>query len=58
MALGVSIYGESSRKLGIKKRVVKFANFHVLCETILYCLYMLIEIGFITNINEEKRIIF
>ncbi|MEO9511708.1 MAG: N-acetylmuramoyl-L-alanine amidase [Flavobacteriaceae bacterium] len=52
IALGVSVLDESSRKLGFKKRGVKFANFQVLRETILYYPSILVEMGFITNTDE------
>ncbi len=49
--LGVSILNQSTVKLGLKKREVKFANFQVLRETT-FCLAVLIEIGFVTNRDE------
>ncbi len=52
IALGVSILNESTQKLGLEKRGVKFANFHVLRETISYCPSMLVEMGFMTNTDE------
>ncbi|WP_232829236.1 N-acetylmuramoyl-L-alanine amidase family protein [Aureibaculum luteum] len=52
IALGFSVLNESTEKLGIKKRGVKFDNFQVLRETIEYCPTILIETGFITNSDE------
>ena len=52
IALGVSILNESIQKLGFKKRGVKFADFQVLRQTILYCPSVLVELGFITNADE------
>lgn len=54
IALGVSILNEGTRKLGFKKRGVKFANFQVLRETIPYCSSVLVEMGFITNTDEAN----
>ena len=52
IVLGLSILNESTQKLGLKKRGVKFADFQVLRETIMYCPTILVEMGFITNPNE------
>jgi len=51
-ALGFSVLNESSLKLGFKNRGVKFANFQVLRETIAFCPTILVEIGFLTNLDE------
>ena len=52
IGLGLSILNESTEKIGLKKRGVKFANFQVLRETIAFCPAVLIETGFITNLDE------
>ncbi|WP_298486991.1 N-acetylmuramoyl-L-alanine amidase [uncultured Maribacter sp.] len=52
IALGVSVLNESTQKLGFEKRGVKFANFQVLRETISYCPSVLVEMGFMTSIDE------
>ncbi|UII78614.1 N-acetylmuramoyl-L-alanine amidase [Flagellimonas sp. CMM7] len=52
IAFGVSILNESTEKLGFDKRGVKFANFQVLRETISYCPSILVEMGFMTNMDE------
>jgi N-acetylmuramoyl-L-alanine amidase len=52
IALGVSLLGESTEKLGFKKRGVKFANFQVLREMTAFCPAVLIETGFVTNTDE------
>jgi N-acetylmuramoyl-L-alanine amidase len=52
IALGLSVLNESTQKLGLKKRGVKFANFQVLRETALFCPAVLIEMGFVTNTDE------
>ncbi len=50
--LGLSVLNESTQKLGFKKRGVKLENFQVLRETINLCHAILIEMGFVTNIDE------
>ncbi|WP_299429867.1 N-acetylmuramoyl-L-alanine amidase [uncultured Maribacter sp.] len=52
IALGLSILQESTEKLGFKKRGVKFANFQVLRETVSVFPAVLVEMGFITNVDE------
>ena len=52
IGLGVSVLDEISLKLGFDKRGVKFANFQVLRETILHCPSILVEMGFMTNLDE------
>lgn len=52
IALGLSILEESTLKLGFKKRGVQFANFQVLRENIKFLPAILIEMGFVTNIDE------
>jgi N-acetylmuramoyl-L-alanine amidase len=44
---------EFNRKLGFESRGVKFANFQVLRETIDYCPSVLLELGFLSNWDEE-----
>lgn len=41
-------------QIGYKSRGVKFANFQVLRETIGYCSSILLELGFLSNWDEEK----
>ncbi|WKB81779.1 N-acetylmuramoyl-L-alanine amidase [Cellulophaga lytica] len=52
--LGLAISNETIGKLGFKTRGLKFANFQVLRETILNCPSILLEIGFLTNIDEAN----
>ncbi|WP_247649218.1 N-acetylmuramoyl-L-alanine amidase [Lutibacter sp. B1] len=52
--LGLSVLNESSLKLGLKKRGVKFADFQVLRETCVFCPAILVEMGFITNYDEAN----
>ncbi|MEZ4841698.1 MAG: N-acetylmuramoyl-L-alanine amidase [Flavobacteriaceae bacterium] len=52
IATGFSILKESTGKLGFKERGVKFANFKVLRETVVYCPAVLVEMGFMTNTDE------
>lgn len=49
---GLSVLNESTQKLGFKKRVMKFANFQVLRETINFCPSVLLEMGFMSNTDE------
>ena len=42
------------RGLGFESRGVKFANFQVLRETVGYCPSVLLELGFLSNGDEEK----
>jgi N-acetylmuramoyl-L-alanine amidase len=52
ISLGLLILNEATQKLGFKKRGVKFANFQVLRETTAFCPAILVEMGFVTNIDE------
>ncbi|WP_232520929.1 N-acetylmuramoyl-L-alanine amidase family protein [Flagellimonas nanhaiensis] len=54
IALGLSILQESTMKLGIKERGIKFENFYVIRETTPICPTALIETGFVTNDDEAK----
>ncbi|MEO2053081.1 MAG: N-acetylmuramoyl-L-alanine amidase [Allomuricauda sp.] len=54
IAVGLSILGESTGKLGFKKRAVRFANFQVLREAFAYCPSVLVEMGFLTNADEAN----
>lgn len=42
------------KHLGFESRGVKFANFQVLRETVGYCPSLLLELGFLSNEDEEK----
>ncbi|WP_178987098.1 N-acetylmuramoyl-L-alanine amidase family protein [Winogradskyella schleiferi] len=52
--LAFQLQGGLNRKLGFESRGVKFANFQVLRETIGYCASVLLELGFLSNIDEES----
>ncbi|WP_379926810.1 N-acetylmuramoyl-L-alanine amidase family protein [Mariniflexile jejuense] len=52
IALGTTILNESTQKLRFEKRGLKSANFQVLRETVGFCPSVLVEIGFVTNMNE------
>ncbi|MCK0115129.1 N-acetylmuramoyl-L-alanine amidase [Gelidibacter sp. F63206] len=43
-----------NQNLGFESRGVKFSNFQVLRETLIYCPSVLIELGFLTNIEEAR----
>ncbi|QTE24263.1 N-acetylmuramoyl-L-alanine amidase family protein [Polaribacter cellanae] len=45
-----------NQELGFESRGVKFANFQVLRETIDYCPSVLLELGFLSNVDEGKYI--
>ncbi|MDC9722246.1 MAG: N-acetylmuramoyl-L-alanine amidase [Urechidicola sp.] len=53
IGLGLSILNESIKKLGFKKRGVKFANFHVLRKSKNHP-SILVEMGFLTNGDEAN----
>jgi len=42
------------RQLGFESRGVKFGNFQVLRETINYCPSVLLELGFLSNMDDSK----
>lgn len=44
------------RNIGYKSRGVKFNNFQVLRETVDYCPTVLIELGFLSNIDEAQHL--
>jgi N-acetylmuramoyl-L-alanine amidase len=52
ISLGLFILNETNLKLGFKKRGVKFADFQVLREASDFCPTILVELGFITNLDE------
>ncbi|WP_246474367.1 N-acetylmuramoyl-L-alanine amidase family protein [Arenibacter arenosicollis] len=52
--LANSILEEIIQELGITERGVKLANFQVLRETIGFCPSILIETGFVTNLDEVE----
>lgn len=52
IGLGLSVLNESTEKLGFKKRGVKFADFQVLRESVSFFPAILVEMGFVTNIDE------
>jgi len=52
LALGKAILYESTQKLGFENRGLKSANFQVLRETVGFCPSVLVEIGFVSNIEE------
>jgi len=57
IALGLSILNESTHKLGFRKRGVKFADFQVLRETKAICPSSLVELGYVTNTDEEEYLL-
>jgi N-acetylmuramoyl-L-alanine amidase len=54
IGLGLSILNESTQNLHLKKRGVKFENFQVLSENIIFCPTVLIEMGFVTDTDEAN----
>ena len=46
-----------NKGLGFESRGVKFANFQVLRETIGYCSSILLELGFLSNIDENNYLL-
>ena len=51
--LAYQLQAEFKKKLDFESRGVKFANFQVLRETVDYCTSMLLELGFLSNIDER-----
>lgn len=52
--LAFQLQAAFKRELGFKSRGVKFTNFQVLRETINYCASILLELGFLSNKDEES----
>ncbi|GMN04624.1 N-acetylmuramoyl-L-alanine amidase [Croceitalea sp. MTPC5] len=50
--IAISILDELTQKLGYRSRGVKTANFQVLRETVQTCPTILVELGFLSNIDE------
>ena len=51
--IGYKIEKALCKVIGYESRGVKFANFQVLQETIRYCSTVLLELGFLSNIDEN-----
>lgn len=54
--MGYQIESALCEAIGYDSRGVKFANFQVLRETADYCTAILIELGFLSNWDEESYI--
>jgi len=54
IGLGLSVLNESTKKLGFKERGVKWANFQVLREMVTFCPAILVEMGFVTHVDEAR----
>ena len=52
--MGYQIESALCEAIGYESRGVKFANFQVLRETIGYCTSILLELGFLSNEDENK----
>jgi len=52
ITLGMEVLSEANQNLKIEDRGMKFANFQVLRETIGFCPAILVELGFLTNVDE------
>ena len=52
--LAFEIQDELNKSLGFESRGVKFGNFQVLRETIGYCTAVLLELGFLSSMDESK----
>ncbi len=46
-----------NKELGFESRGLKFANFQVLRETVDYCPSVLLELGFLSNLDEAQHLI-
>lgn len=54
--LAFQLQDELNKKLGFESRGVKFGNFQVLLETIDFCRSVLLELGFLSNWDENSFI--
>lgn len=52
--LAFQLQDDLNIKLGFESRGVKFANFQVLRETVGHCASVLLELGFLSNTDENK----
>lgn len=52
--LAFQLQNELNKKLGFESRGVKFADFQVLRETVDYCPSVLLELGFLSNTDENN----
>lgn len=52
--LAFQLQAEFNKELGFESRGVKFANFQVLRETAGYCASLLVELGFLSNWNDNE----
>ncbi|RFN60318.1 N-acetylmuramoyl-L-alanine amidase family protein [Marixanthomonas ophiurae] len=52
--LAFQLQDDLSKSLSFESRGVKFANFQVLRETMGYCTSVLLELGFLSNVDESK----
>lgn len=50
--LAFQLQAAFNKELGFESRGVKFANFQVLRETVDYCTSVLLELGFLSNVDE------
>ncbi|WP_100612824.1 N-acetylmuramoyl-L-alanine amidase family protein [Confluentibacter lentus] len=55
--LAYALQKQMKTKLGFESRGVKFGNFQVLRETINYCPAFLVELGFLSNWDENRALI-
>jgi len=54
--IGYQIEKELCKVIGYESRGVRFANFQVLRETVNYCTSILLELGFLSNIDESEYV--
>ena len=52
--LAFQLQDDLNKSLGFKSRGVKFADFQVLRETVDYCVSILLELGFLSNVDENN----